>query len=92
MELEFMEVQILACFGSCCCKNNQKFAFPSKTLPLSNLSRFSKTSDSEIGISKQQLADFSGTYGRLALFRSRSDGERTTATSLDFVDFLLSNW
>jgi hypothetical protein len=48
------------------CKNNQKFAFPSKTLPLANLSRFSKTSDSEIGISKQQLADFSGVRGRLA--------------------------
>jgi hypothetical protein len=71
--LQFLETnqnlaiwQSFAFFFTTTCKNNQKFAVPSKTLPLVNLSRFSKTSDSEIGISKQQLADFSGMRGRLA--------------------------
>jgi hypothetical protein len=49
--------QTFACFGMLC-KNNQKFAVPSKTLPRSNLSRFSKSTDLEIGISNQQFADF----------------------------------
>jgi hypothetical protein len=63
VRLQFLETtnslpfrQNIGCIGIC--KNNQKFAHPSKALPLSNLSRFSKTIDPGIGISNQQLADF----------------------------------